>query len=178
MKKANIVYSIENGGIGKVLLAWRGEDKKVTDLILGTDEQELTEALYKKYSNSGETVIAEGDIPCLGRILNYINGEQEKKSDISDIDIEFPPGASEWRCSVWRELMKIPYGETLTYGEVAKQMGQDKNAARAVGNACADNDIAILIPCHRVLGADANEGRDKYRWGKEWKEYLLDLESR
>jgi len=75
---------------------------------------------------------------------------------------------------VWKALRRIPYGQTKTYGEIAKQIGKP-NAARAVGRACATNHVPIVIPCHRVVG---NSGDlTGYRWGVSRKEKLLAQES-
>lgn len=75
---------------------------------------------------------------------------------------------------VWAELLRIPYGETVTYGELAKRVGAPR-AARAVGQALARNPLPILIPCHRVL--DKN-GLGGFGPGIAWKEKLLSLEAR
>ncbi|MCF0096244.1 methylated-DNA--[protein]-cysteine S-methyltransferase [Micromonospora sp. MH99] len=62
------------------------------------------------------------------------------------------PRGSEFERAVWREMTRIPYGETLTYGEVARLVG-DPGAARAVGVACNRNPIPVIVPCHRIVGA-------------------------
>ena len=74
---------------------------------------------------------------------------------------------------VWKELQKIPYGETRTYKEIAKKVGCEKGA-RAVGMANNKNPIPIIIPCHRVIGA--NGKLVGYALGLEMKEQLLELE--
>ena len=80
---------------------------------------------------------------------------------------------TDWQLAVWDRLLKIPSGETQSYGEVARLMGRP-TAARAVARACASNDWCLLIPCHRVLGA--NGAISGYRWGVEWKPRLIQLE--
>lgn len=77
---------------------------------------------------------------------------------------------TEFQCRVWRYLLTIPVGETRTYAEVAKGVGQPE-AVRAVANACGTNKLGILIPCHRVVRSDGTLGG--YRWGVELKERLL-----
>jgi len=74
---------------------------------------------------------------------------------------------------VWQALRQIPRGQTLTYGQLAREIGQPK-AIRAVARACATNRVAILVPCHRVIGADGSE--TGYRWGIERKKKLLTAE--
>lgn len=85
---------------------------------------------------------------------------------------------SDFRKSVWNILRQIPYGQTMTYGEIAKkmarQMGTEKMSAQAVGSAVGRNPISILIPCHRVVGSDGS--LTGYAGGIEKKAALLALE--
>jgi AraC family transcriptional regulator of adaptative response/methylated-DNA-[protein]-cysteine methyltransferase len=75
--------------------------------------------------------------------------------------------------SVWAELKKIPYGETVSYKQIAEKLG-DARAVRAVAGACGKNRVALLIPCHRVVASD---GRlSGFRWGIERKAALLTRE--
>ena len=74
---------------------------------------------------------------------------------------------------VWELLRKIPYGETVTYSQIAEQLG-DRNKVRAVARACASNRVAVIIPCHRVIGSDGK--LTGYRWGVERKSKLLKAE--
>lgn len=92
-----------------------------------------------------------------------------------------PPVAlngTDFQLRVWSKLLKIPYGKTVTYGELAKEianeMGKAKMSAQAVGNAVGKNPIAIIIPCHRVIGADGS--LTGFAGGLEIKKELLMLE--
>ena len=76
---------------------------------------------------------------------------------------------------MWNELLKIPYGSTTTYGELARKIGNEK-ASRAVGMANNKNPIGIIVPCHRVIGA--NGKLTGYAGGLDKKAFLLDLEKR
>jgi methylated-DNA-[protein]-cysteine S-methyltransferase len=84
----------------------------------------------------------------------------------------------EFRQLVWRHLREIPYGELTTYGEIARKVaaetGRPKMAAQAVGNAVGHNPIAIIVPCHRVIGSGLN--LTGYAGGLDIKRYLLELE--
>lgn len=80
---------------------------------------------------------------------------------------------TKFRLRVWAELLRIPRGETRSYGEVADELGK-RRAARAVGGACGANPVPVLIPCHRVLAA--NGGLGGFSGGLEWKRRLLALE--
>lgn len=80
---------------------------------------------------------------------------------------------TEFQCKVWRELVKIPYGTTVSYGELARSV-QSPKAVRAVATAVANNPISILVPCHRVIGSDGKI--TGYAGGLKAKRLLLDLE--
>lgn len=81
---------------------------------------------------------------------------------------------TDFQLKVWQELLQVPWGQTITYGELAARIGQP-NASRAVGNAVGDNPIFCLIPCHRVIRSDGSTGN--YRWGTPLKQLLLEAES-
>ncbi|MDO4300124.1 MAG: methylated-DNA--[protein]-cysteine S-methyltransferase [Clostridia bacterium] len=88
-------------------------------------------------------------------------------------DLPIKAEGTEFQINVWKELTEIPYGETISYGELARRIGNPK-ASRAVGGANNKNPIIIVIPCHRVIGA--NGSLVGYGGGIEVKRYLLDLE--
>ncbi|MGW1200923.1 methylated-DNA--[protein]-cysteine S-methyltransferase [Streptomyces sp. NPDC002536] len=102
------------------------------------------------------------------QLTAYFAGEAE------DFDLEFDTGGTEFRRKVWDELDTIPFGETTTYGEIARRIGASRAAVRAVGGAVGANPLMILIPCHRVIGADGS--LTGYAGGLERKEMLLKLE--
>ena len=82
---------------------------------------------------------------------------------------------TEFQKRVWKALLTIPYGETMSYGELAKKIGEPK-AVRAVGAANGQNPIPIIVPCHRVIGSDGS--LTGFGGGLENKKKLLELESR
>lgn len=88
-------------------------------------------------------------------------------------DVPLAPSGTEFQRDAWRELRKIPYGQTITYGEQARRLGQPKSA-RAVGAANRRNPIGIIIPCHRVIGASGD--LTGFAGGLEAKRRLLELE--
>lgn len=90
-----------------------------------------------------------------------------------EFSVPIRPEGTEFQRSVWSSLRSIPYGETVSYGEIAAKIGQPK-ACRAVGGANNRNPIAIIVPCHRVVGA--NGSLTGYAGGITVKEYLLGLE--
>lgn len=89
-------------------------------------------------------------------------------------DLPLNPKGTPFQQSVWRELRKIPYGKTATYGEIAAKIGNPR-ASRAVGMANNKNPIGIIIPCHRVIGTQGK--LVGYAGGLSKKEFLLALES-
>ncbi|MCP4670657.1 MAG: methylated-DNA--[protein]-cysteine S-methyltransferase [Desulfobacula sp.] len=95
------------------------------------------------------------------------------KGELTKFNLEFKIQGTSFQKKVWQELVKIEYGETISYGEVAKKIGNPK-AARAVGMANNKNPIPIIIPCHRVIGK--NGSLTGFGGGLEIKQYLLELE--
>lgn len=87
------------------------------------------------------------------------------------LTLDLDTAGSPFQRKVWHELVAIPAGVTRTYAQIAEAMGSSITASRAVGQACADNRLAILIPCHRVLRASGELG--SFRWGLERKIWLL-----
>lgn len=88
-------------------------------------------------------------------------------------DLPLAPAGSAFERAVWDQMLDIPYGETRSYGEIARAVGGE---ARAVGGACGSNPIPIIVPCHRVLAADRRSGGYSGRGGTETKHFLLALE--
>jgi methylated-DNA-[protein]-cysteine S-methyltransferase len=116
---------------------------------------------------------AEEQTPLLARaraqLGEYFAGERR------DFDLPLAPAGTAYLQSIWRALLRIPYGRTLTYGALARDAG---SAPRAVGLACGRNPIAIVIPCHRVVAADGKLTGYSGGNGIATKRALLDLEAR
>jgi len=93
--------------------------------------------------------------------------------DRREFDLPLAPRGTEFQVKVWRELCRIPYGETISYGELARRIGQPA-ASRAVGLANGRNPIGIIVPCHRVIGADGT--LTGYGGGLDRKKWLLEHE--
>ena len=93
-----------------------------------------------------------------------------------DFDLELViEGGSEFERAVWRRMQDIPFGETITYGDIARELGGAPDAARAVGAACNSNPICLIVPCHRVVGAGG--ALVGFGGGLPLKRALLDFES-
>ena len=101
------------------------------------------------------------------QLREYFAGERR------DFDLPLdPPGGTSFQRAVWDALREIPYGQVISYGDLAAWAGRPK-AGRAAGSACGANPIAVLIPCHRVV---ARGGLGGYGGGLDAKRFLLDLE--
>ncbi|MGH4035759.1 methylated-DNA--[protein]-cysteine S-methyltransferase [Actinomycetota bacterium Odt1-20B] len=110
-----------------------------------------------------EDAAAFGEIA--GQLTAYFAGER------TSFDIEYVASGTEFRRRVWDALDAIPYGETLSYGEIAARIGASRAAVRAVGTAIGANPLLVVRPCHRVIGADGS--LTGYAGGLERKERLL-----
>lgn len=106
--------------------------------------------------------------PASEQVRSYLAGERR------EFDLPLAPHGTAFQQRVWRALREIPYGETRCYGKVAAQLG-NANASRAVGRANATNPICVIIPCHRVVGADGS--LTGFAFGEEIKRRLLELEN-
>ena len=91
----------------------------------------------------------------------------------TNFDIKLNPQGTDFQKKVWQELIKIPYGKTKSYSDIAEHIG-NKNALRAVGTACNKNPILIIIPCHRVISK--NGKINGFAYGINMKEKLINLE--
>jgi methylated-DNA-[protein]-cysteine S-methyltransferase len=100
--------------------------------------------------------------------------EEYFSGDRRGFDLPLAPAGNPFELRVWAALVQVPYGETASYGEIARRIGAP-GAARAVGLANGRNPIAVIIPCHRVIGA--NGSLTGYGGGLDRKRLLLDLES-
>jgi methylated-DNA-[protein]-cysteine S-methyltransferase len=117
------------------------------------------------WSETGDGVVAEA----ARQLSEYFSGTR------MEFDLPLAPEGTEFQRAVWRHLQGIPYGETIAYGELARRVGNPK-ASRAVGAANGANPLPIVIPCHRVIGA--NGKLTGFGGGLPIKEALLSLEAR
>ena len=144
-----IYTSYYNSPVGKLLLA--SKNNKLIGVWIENQKYYL--------SNLKEKMQKKDDEEILIKTKNWLDRYFENKNPhISELDIE--PIGTDFSKKVWIILCTIPYGKVITYGEIAKKiskaMNKDKMSAQAVGNAVAHNPISIIIPCHRVIGANGN----------------------
>ena len=164
-KNMKINYTITDCDLGKLLVA--RTEKGVCAVTFGDDENILSENLSKEYKNAeirrDETNLKD----FVEAILANLKGTNKS------LDLPLDLQATAFQMRVWETLRKIPYGETVSYQEVAEKLGNAK-AVRAVATACASNRVALVIPCHRVVRR--NGDLSGYRWGVERKKKILENE--
>lgn len=110
--------------------------------------------------------------PVLEKVVFWL--EDYFRGNIREPDVPLVPKGTAFQQRVWQLLLEIPYGQTVSYGDLARKLGKSMSA-QAVGQAVGKNPIAILIPCHRVVGAKGQ--LTGYAWGIDIKKRLLNLEA-
>ncbi|CEK29482.1 methylated-DNA-protein-cystein methyltransferase [[Clostridium] sordellii] len=143
-------------------------DSPIGILEIGTTEDELISILYvdEKRENTEQPKILKETI---NQIQEYFNGTRK------EFDIKFKLKGTEFQKKVWNALTDIPYGDTVSYKYIATKIGNEK-AVRAVGNTNGRNIINIVVPCHRVIGA--NKSLTGYGGGLDKKSWLLKHEEK
>jgi methylated-DNA-[protein]-cysteine S-methyltransferase len=150
-------YDIVDSPVGRLLLT--GDDRALTGLY-------MMDAGSHSASVRPDWVRREGGFPAATAELGeYFAGER------ASFGLPLAPCGTPFQLAVWAELTRIPFGETVSYGEVALALGKSLVASRAVGLANGRNPISIIVPCHRVIGA--NGSMTGYGWGVDRKEWLL-----
>jgi len=152
---------------------WTVIDSPIDELRLVAQDGALTAIEFSPFR--GELPIEEraDDDPVLAEAARqldaYFTGE------LQDFDLPLAPRGTQFQQQVWHQLVGIGWGETASYGEIAHRLGLTNAASRAVGLANGRNPIPIVIPCHRVIGA--NGKLTGYAGGLDRKQKLLELES-
>ena len=140
-------------------------------LIVVSDGEELCEIAFESESSSMDLADLKKDPTTMGPITSQI--EAYLKGELKDFHIPLRFSGTPFQNRVWSELVKIPFGETRSYQDIAKAVGSP-SASRAVGSACGKNPIPIVVPCHRVIAK--NGGLGGYSGGLELKKELLKIE--
>ncbi|MFF9912311.1 methylated-DNA--[protein]-cysteine S-methyltransferase [Streptomyces sp. NPDC013457] len=159
------VYAYVDGPLGRMLLVGRGgEDGGRTALVsLSLPGQKGGAAVEDGWRHAPE---AFEEIA--GQLDEYFAGRRER------FDVPFAESGTEFQRRVWSALEEIPYGATVSYGDIARTVGSSGAGVRAVGTAIGRNPLLVVRPCHRVIGADGS--LRGYAAGLERKERLLGLE--
>jgi AraC family transcriptional regulator of adaptative response/methylated-DNA-[protein]-cysteine methyltransferase len=160
-----IRYTIVDCVLGKLLVG--GTEFGVCAVCMANSDGAVERALSEQYPNAILQRNDESMSEWVIQIIKYLSGEELNLNLPLDIQ------ATTFQSKVWDKIKSIPYGATASYSKIALAVGKPK-AARAVARACATNPVAIIVPCHRVVGQDGK--LHGYRWGKERKHRLLRLE--
>jgi len=155
---ATTYYSYVDSPVGRLFV--QGDGRFVTGLYLP----------QHKHWQGPDEAAEEFDAPFEAireQLAEYFAGRRQ------DFDVPLKPAGTPFQLRVWQQLIRIPFGETISYGELAQRIGQPA-ASRAVGHANGRNPISILVPCHRVIGASGK--LTGYGGGVSKKQWLLKLE--
>ena len=136
-------------------------------MTVGSTSRGLSSVHFGSCVPDGGIVDEQANRPALSQLGEYFEGRRTEFNLPLDMD------GTPFQQSVWRELLAIPYGETRSYGDIARKIGKP-GAARAVGMANHDNPIAVIVPCHRVVGHDGS--LTGYAGGIHLKQKLLSIE--
>jgi methylated-DNA-[protein]-cysteine S-methyltransferase len=148
---------------------WTVIDTPIDSLLLVGDETGLHELHFEPHRPPAGAVPDEGGVlaPSVTQLAEYFAGDR------TTFDLALCPAGSTFQQKVWMALRDIPYGRTTSYGEIATELGQP-TASRAVGLANGRNPLAVIVPCHRVIGA--NGSLTGFGGGLERKRWLLEHE--
>jgi AraC family transcriptional regulator of adaptative response/methylated-DNA-[protein]-cysteine methyltransferase len=163
-KGMRIRYAFANNPIGKLLIGVT--EKGICAVLIGDNEAQLLALLRQEFAQAElePGVLAE----YVKLVLENLSGQAPR------LDLPLDLRGTAFQLKVWEALRRIPPGETRTYGELARDLG-DPKAVRAVARACGANLVALVVPCHRVVGSGGK--LTGYRWGVERKRRLLEQET-
>lgn len=161
----SIGYAIGKSALGQLLIA--ATDKGLCAVVLTATKEKALAQLQQQFPAADLQPRADLS-PMLDQVLSQLTEHP------AALDLPLDLRATAFQMRVWQALRTIPRGETRTYAELAREIGQP-TAVRAVARACATNPAAVVIPCHRVIGS--NGKLTGYRWGIDRKKQLLEIET-
>jgi AraC family transcriptional regulator of adaptative response/methylated-DNA-[protein]-cysteine methyltransferase len=160
-----IRFALGQTSLGAILVA--SSKKGVASILLGDDPDALLRQLQDRFPKAS-LIGADREYEALvARVVGFVEAPQ------IGLDLPLDVRGTAFQRRVWQALQEIPVGQTVSYAEVAHRIGSPR-AVRAVAGACAANDLAVVIPCHRVVRNDGT--LSGYAWGVERKKVLLDRE--
>lgn len=168
-------YTTVASPLGRVLVA--ATERGLCAVTLGDDDDALLDALRREFPHAELARVDAGRDEWLSavvaRVARQFGHHTGAKTAPALPPLDITATAFQWR--VWEALTRIPAGETRSYADIARAIGEP-HAARAVGRACGANRLALIVPCHRVVRGDGTPGG--WRWGAARKEKLLARERR
>jgi methylated-DNA-[protein]-cysteine S-methyltransferase len=169
---AATIYTHMDSPVGELLLTGVRDETVPGGVALSAVKMQIWKAANRRELDPG---VVDGweHAPeefghAVAQLTAYFRGE------LTEFDLGFAARGTEFQQRVWDAIRKIPYGTTTTYGRITADLGLDRSRARAVGGAVGSNPLGIVVPCHRVIGA--NGSLTGYAGGLENKETLLVLE--
>lgn len=163
-----IHYALWKTPLGNLFAA--STDEGLCALRLCEDQRQVPEFTAEISARHGNVQMVE-DAEWMRPLLRQIDDVLAGRATGDTISLD--PAGTQFQKRVWKALVKVPWGKTLSYSELAKKAGNPK-AIRAVASACARNPIAFVVPCHRVLHKGGGLGG--YYWGLQMKQQLLERE--
>ncbi|OAF08496.1 bifunctional DNA-binding transcriptional regulator/O6-methylguanine-DNA methyltransferase Ada [Bradyrhizobium neotropicale] len=161
-----IKFAVGQSSLGAILVA--SSRKGVAAILLGDDPDELVRELQDRFPKA-QLIGADPDYEAMvARVVGFVEAPE------LGLDLPLDVRGTAFQQRVWQALQQIPVGATVSYAEIAQRIGLPK-AVRAVAGACAANNLAVAIPCHRVVRNDG--ALSGYAWGVERKRVLLDREA-
>jgi len=156
-------------------IIYKSPNEKIGDILLSAQDGFITELYFQGGITTPESLRESEPSPQDAQVLHKLTQELDAyfAGALREFTVPLNPRGTDFRKTVWAALQTIPYGETISYKELAIRINNPK-AIRAVGGANHHNPISIIIPCHRVIGA--NGKLVGYGGGMDAKEYLLNLE--
>ena len=164
--REEIRFAVGQTSLGAILVA--SSAKGIASILLGDDPDALVRDLRDRFRNAW-LIAADRDYEALvARVVGFV------ETPGSELNVPLDVRGTAFQQGVWQTLQQIPVGTKVTYAEVARRIGLPK-AVRAVASACAANNLAVVIPCHRVVRADGS--LSGYAWGVERKRSFIEREA-
>jgi len=168
----NTIYATMHSPVGEILLTGVRDETAPGGVALSAVKMEIWKAANKRELDPGADENREHAPEEFAHAVSQL--EAYFKGELTEFDLGYAAQGTPFQRRVWDEIKKIPYGTTTTYGKITADLGLDRSRARAVGGAVGSNPLGIVVPCHRVIGA--NGSLTGYAGGLENKEALLVLE--
>jgi AraC family transcriptional regulator, regulatory protein of adaptative response / methylated-DNA-[protein]-cysteine methyltransferase len=168
-QSAELRYGLGKTTLGRVLVAV--SDKGVVSILIGGSNVQVLDDLQSRFPKAHLIHDAAETRSFVKAVMTFVEDPSKGLAELP-LDIR----GTEFQKRVWKSLLDIPSGETITYTEIATKIGSPK-AIRAVGNACSVNNFAFAVPCHRVLHKDGSLSGG-YHWGDDRQREMIDREAR
>ena len=163
---AEITFAVADCSLGAVLIA--RTERGVCAVLFGDDADVLANEFQDRHPQARPAASENGFGDLVAKVVGFINAPRGGFDEPLDLN------GTAFQERVWRALREIPAGRTASYAEIAERIGAP-GAVRAVARACAANELAVVVPCHRVVRQDGSPSG--YRWGVARKLVLLEREA-